>query len=74
MTTHNLEFVAGMGQRPALAAARQKLSETREERVHPGRDEKVLTSWNGLMLAAFAEAARVLDRDDYREVAERNAS
>jgi uncharacterized protein YyaL (SSP411 family) len=50
-----------------------KLFEARENRVHPGRDEKVLTSWNGLMLAAFAEAARVLDRDDYREVAERNA-
>jgi uncharacterized protein YyaL (SSP411 family) len=41
--------------------------------VHPSRDEKVLTSWNGLMLAAFAEAARALDREDYREVAERNA-
>jgi uncharacterized protein YyaL (SSP411 family) len=35
---------------------------------------KVLTSWNGLMLAAFAEAARVLDRNDYRRVAERNAA
>jgi hypothetical protein len=34
---------------------------------------KVLTSWNGLMLAAFAEAARVLDRRDYQEVAQRNA-
>ena len=31
--------------------------EAREQRVHPGRDEKILTSWNGLMLAAFAEAA-----------------
>jgi uncharacterized protein YyaL (SSP411 family) len=41
--------------------------------VHPGRDEKVLTSWNGLMLAAFAEAARTLDREDYRKVAERSA-
>ncbi len=68
-----LEFVGDMDQRPALAEARRKLFEAREERVHPGRDEKVLTSWNGLMLAAFAEAARALDRDDYREVAERNA-
>ena len=34
---------------------------------------KVLTPWNGLMLAAFAEAARALGCDDYREVAERNA-
>jgi uncharacterized protein YyaL (SSP411 family) len=42
--------------------------------VHPSRDEKVLTSWNGLMLAAFAEAARALDRGDSRLVAERNAA
>ena len=53
-------------QRPALAEARCKLFEARERRVQPGRDEKVLTSWNGLMLAAFAEATRALDRDDYR--------
>ncbi|HEX7593284.1 MAG TPA: thioredoxin domain-containing protein, partial [Anaerolineae bacterium] len=57
-----------------LAAARQKLFAVREQRVKPARDEKVLTGWNGLMLAAFAEAARVLRRDDYRAVAERNAT
>ena len=68
-----LELVGGMDQRAELAEARQKLFAAREQRVHPGRDEKVLTSWNGLMLAAFAEAARVLNRDDYRRVAERNA-
>jgi uncharacterized protein YyaL (SSP411 family) len=76
-----LEFVGDLEQRPALAEARRKLFGAREQRVHPGRDEKVLTSWNGLMLAAFAEAARTLDRDDgsraltasYRQVAERNA-
>ncbi len=68
-----LEFVGDMDQRPALAEARRKLFEAREQRVHPGRDDKVLTSWNGLMLAAFAEAARALNRDDYREAAERNA-
>jgi uncharacterized protein YyaL (SSP411 family) len=68
-----LEFVGDLDQRPALAEARRKLFEAREKRVHPGRDDKVLTSWNGLMLAAFAEAARALDRDDYRQVAERNA-
>jgi uncharacterized protein YyaL (SSP411 family) len=56
-----------------LAEARRKLFAAREQRVHPGRDEKVLTSWNGLMLAAFAEAARVLNRDDYRQIVERNA-
>jgi uncharacterized protein YyaL (SSP411 family) len=68
-----LEFVGDMDQRPALAKARRKLFEAREKRAHPDRDEKVLTSWNGLMLAAFAEAARTLDRDDYRLVAEHNA-
>ena len=76
-----LEFVGDMELRPALAKARRRLFEAREKRIHPGRDEKVLTSWNGLMLAAFAEAARALERDDgsrslaasYRKVAERNA-
>jgi uncharacterized protein YyaL (SSP411 family) len=68
-----LEFVGDMDWRPALAEARRKLFAAREKRVHPGRDEKVLTSWNGLMLAAFAEAARVMHRDDYCQVAERNA-
>jgi uncharacterized protein YyaL (SSP411 family) len=68
-----LEFVGDMEQRPTLAEARRKLFEAREQRVHPGRDDKVLTSWNGLMLASFAEAARALDRDDYRQVAESNA-
>jgi hypothetical protein len=68
-----LELVGGVKQRAKLAKARYKLLATRERRVHPGRDEKVLTSWNGLMLAAFAEAARALKRDDYRRIAERNA-
>ncbi len=68
-----LEFVGDMEQRPALSEALRKLLEAREKRIHPDRDDKVLTSWNGLMLAAFAEAARALDRDDYRLVAERNA-
>jgi uncharacterized protein YyaL (SSP411 family) len=68
-----LEFVGGIDQRGALAEARRKLFEAREQRVHPGRDDKVLTSWNGLMLAAFAEAAQILDRHDYQEVAQRSA-
>jgi len=68
-----LELVGDLDQRADLAEARRKLFAAREQRVHPDRDDKVLTSWNGLMLAAFAEAARVLNRDDYRQVAERNA-
>ncbi len=53
---------------------REKLYAEREKRVRPGRDEKVLAAWNGLMLRAFALAARVLDREDYRGIAEKNAS
>ena len=68
-----LELNCSLNERESLAEARHKLFETRKQRAHPGRDDKVLTSWNGLMLAAFAEAARVLGRDDYRETAERNA-
>ncbi|MBP7691745.1 MAG: thioredoxin domain-containing protein [Anaerolineales bacterium] len=56
-----------------LAAARQTLLPLREQRVRPGLDDKVLAGWNGLMLAAFAEAARVFDRDDYRRTAAANA-
>jgi uncharacterized protein YyaL (SSP411 family) len=68
-----LEYRGHPSRREELAEARHKLFAAREQRVHPGRDEKVLTAWNGLMLTAFAEAARALDRDDYHLVAERNA-
>ncbi len=57
-----------------LGRARRKLVEARERRVKPERDEKVLAGWNGMMLRAFAEAASVLERPDYRRVAERNAA
>ncbi len=56
-----------------LERARKILFEAREKRVKPARDEKVLTAWNGLMLASFAEAAAILDRPDYLEVAKLNA-
>jgi len=56
-----------------LKALREKLYAIREQRIHPGLDDKVLAGWNGLMLAAYAEAARALGRDDYRLIAIRNA-
>ena len=56
-----------------LARAKARLLAVRNERIAPGLDDKILTSWNGLMLAAFSEAASVLGRKDYAEVAERNA-
>ena len=56
-----------------IKGIRFKLFAAREERVRPGRDEKILAAWNGLMLRSFAFAARVLGREDYRETARRNA-
>jgi hypothetical protein len=56
-----------------VAQARGVLLAAREKRVHPGLDDKVLASWNGLMLSAFAEAAAVLGRADYLAAAVRNA-
>ncbi len=52
---------------------RARLFAEREKRIKPGRDEKVLTAWNGLMLAAFADAAAVLGNDAYLDIAKRNA-
>ena len=45
----------------ALAGARAKLLSVRDQRPRPDRDDKILTAWNGLMIAAFARAGRVLD-------------
>ncbi len=48
-----------------IAAGRKALFEARARRIHPGRDEKILAEWNGLMLHALAEAGAVLGRADY---------
>jgi uncharacterized protein YyaL (SSP411 family) len=52
---------------------RRLLFAEREKRIKPHRDEKVLTAWNGLMLAEFAEAAAILKNDEYLSIAKRNA-
>jgi hypothetical protein len=54
----------------ALARARERLYKTRSGRTWPAKDTKVIASWNGLMIRAFAEAARAFQRPDYREAAE----
>jgi uncharacterized protein len=54
---------------PQVEDARRRLFEARERRVRPGRDDKVLTEWNGLMLAALAEAAAATGRDDWLDAA-----
>ena len=52
-----------------LDAMRQQLYEARAKRVWPGLDDKRLTAWNALMIAALAEAGTVLGREDYLEAA-----
>src|SRR5437764_3613830 len=77
---HDAQKVADMAQvsleglQESLKRSRARLFTVREQRVKPGRDEKILTSWNGLMLRSFAEAARYLDRPDYQQVAINNAT
>ena len=46
-----------------------RLFERRADRIRPGLDDKIITAWNGLMIAAFAEAGRALERGDYTAVA-----
>ena len=54
-----------------LANARRKLLEVRDKRPGPDRDEKILTSWNSLMISAFAKGAQILNDDRYRAAATR---
>ena len=60
--------------RASLDESKRKLFDLREQRIKPDRDEKVLTAWNGLMMASFAEAGVVLSRPDYTDAARKNAS
>jgi uncharacterized protein len=55
----------------ALISAREQLLRVRSHRVRPGRDDKILASWNGLMIRGMAVAARALDRADLAESAGR---
>ena len=52
-----------------LASARAKLFAARAPRVRPGRDEKILTSWNALMIRGMAVAGRILGREDFTDSA-----
>ncbi|MFN8561864.1 MAG: hypothetical protein U0703_09645 [Anaerolineae bacterium] len=57
--------------RAKLTAIRDTLYAARTQRVHPGLDDKILTAWNGMMLASLSEAARVFRRADYFDAAVR---
>lgn len=55
-----------------LQRGREKIYQVREKRTHPYKDDKILTAWNALMIASFAKASRILERDTYSKVAERS--
>ena len=55
----------------AITRIKHQLYAIRCQRIPPLLDDKVLTAWNGMMLASLAEAARVLERPDYLEAARR---
>jgi uncharacterized protein YyaL (SSP411 family) len=54
-----------------VEAAREKLFSVREKRVHPHKDDKILTDWNGLMIAALSKGAQAFDEPKYAEAARR---
>jgi len=56
-----------------LDRGRKALFTERENRIKPHRDEKILTAWNGLMLAAFAEASAIFANEEYLTIAKQNA-
>lgn len=55
-----------------IEMARKKLFSARDKRVHPGKDDKVLADWNGLMIAALAKGAHVFDEPEYAAAAKRS--
>ena len=59
--------------REELRDDRLRLFKERNNRIHPGLDDKILTSWNGLMIEGMAKAGRLLQRDDYIDSAIRAA-
>jgi uncharacterized protein YyaL (SSP411 family) len=71
---HNiLSYVVPGSDPDGLRNARAKLLQQRDARPQPGRDDKVLTAWNGLMIAAFADAGATMGRPDWTRAAERAA-
>jgi uncharacterized protein YyaL (SSP411 family) len=51
----------------------QKLYQSRKNRIHPLKDDKILTDWNGLMIASLSLAARILNKPEYARAAENSA-
>ncbi len=63
--------VSEEGLKKRIDTARQKLFAVRSGRIHPHKDDKILTDWNGLMIAALAKGAQVFDEPKYADAAKR---
>ncbi|WP_333788164.1 thioredoxin domain-containing protein [Methanomethylovorans sp.] len=59
--------------RAKLEPSRKMLFAAREKRVHPSKDDKVLTDWNGLMIVALCKASRAFERPEYAQAASKTA-
>jgi uncharacterized protein YyaL (SSP411 family) len=62
----------GEGDSKRLATVKQKLFDVRAKRIRPHLDDKILTSWNGLMLGALSRASIILDHGEARSAAQKN--
>lgn len=65
----NLDYGWEEKENPVLRSAMDKLFAVREKRVHPHKDDKILTAWNGLMIRAMAKAYQVTGQEAYLEAA-----
>lgn len=57
-----------------LSRSKEKLFNARKKRVHPLKDDKILTDWNGLMIAAFSLGGQILNEPNYINIAKKAAS
>ena len=74
-TGQNILNIAKDSKQPdEFEAIRKKLLKTRNQRIRPDRDDKILTDWNGLMIGALAKAAKVLDQPEFGKAAQRSGA
>ncbi|MGI6486534.1 MAG: thioredoxin domain-containing protein [Tepidanaerobacteraceae bacterium] len=62
---------SGIVENDRVNRCREKLFWAREKRIHPHKDDKILTSWNGLMIAALSKGARVFNDEKLSQISER---
>jgi len=67
--TSTLQLLRDPGDWDRWASVRARLFAAREQRIHPGRDDKVVASWNGMAIAALAEAGQLLGEPEWIDAA-----